>query len=266
MTVEFKGGHKDDPVTEVDRAVEAQVLERVKRDFPDHAVLGEEGTNHGAPGADLSGPSTRWTARPTSSTAGHLLLLDRVLWRGMPVVGPCFCAGVATAVPACTTRAGARRVSRAEPFRLEVTSLPVGSRVTSMPAGLTGVDGRRGRHQFGTARTLGSAAAELVLTAEGTFQVGVFHSLRIWDVAAGAALCREAARDVWTRPTAEGPGARSSTSAARPIARPAWTSCAAGTTGWRPASRACCRTCRRDLQRAQSPLAVARRMIFGKDD
>ena len=268
LTVEFKGGHKDDPVTEVDRAVEAQVLERVKRDFPDHAVLGEEGTSHGPAGADFV-----WAIDPLDGTTNFINGLGifccsiGVLWRGMPVVGAVFLRGGRHAVAGVHhARRGGGAFFEGEPFRFEVTSLPVGSRVTSMPAGLTGVDGRRGRHQFGTARTLGSAAAELVFTAEGTFQVGIFHSLRIWDVAAGAALCREAGADVWTRPDRGGPwrplkhlrGASDRAPSLDELR--GWNDwLAAGEPGLLPHLP-------RDLQRAQSPLAVARRMIFGKDD
>ena len=196
LNVEFKGGHKDDPVTEVDRAVEAQVLERVKRDFPDHAVLGEEGTNHGAAGADFV-----WAIDPLDGTTNFINGLGifccsiGVLWRGMPVVGAVFLpSGRHAAAGVYHARRGGGAFFEDEEFRFQVTSLPVGSRVSSVPAGLTGVDGRRGRHQFGTARTLGSCAAELVLTADGTFQVGVFHGLHIWDVAAGAALCQRGRR------------------------------------------------------------------------
>ena len=106
----------------------------------------------------------------------------------------------------------------------------------------------------------------MCFTAEGTFQVGVFHSLRIWDVAAGAALCREAGADVWTRPDRGGPwrplehlrGASDRAPSLDELR--GWNDwLAAGEPGLLPHLP-------RDLQRAQSPLAVARRMIFGKDD
>lgn len=268
LNVEFKAGNNDDPVTEVDRAVEAMVLDRVKADFPDHAVLGEEGTNHGAARADYV-----WAIDPLDGTTNFINGLGMfccsigVLWRGVPVAGALFLPGgrhVGSGV--YHARRGGGAFFEDERFVFRTPTLPVGSRISSMPAGLTGVDGRKGRHAFGTVRTLGSSAAELVLTAEGTFQVGVFHSLRIWDVAAGAAICQEAGAAVWVRRDGGQPW-RELRHFRGDMKRAPSLEELRGWNDWLAAGEpSLLPDLPRDLLRAQSPLAVAKRMIFGKDD
>jgi len=268
LNVEFKSGNNDDPVTEVDKAVEAQVLARVKADFPDHAVLGEEGTNHGAPGADFV-----WAIDPLDGTTNFINGLGifccsiGVLWRGAPVVGALFLPeGRHIGSGVYHSRRGGGAYFEDERFEFRTPTLPVGSRISSVPAGLTGVDGRKGRYAFGTVRTLGSSAAELVLTAEGTFQVGVFHSLRIWDVAAGAAICKESGAAVWVRrdggaPWEELQHFRGGLDRAPSLEElRGWNDwLAAGEPSLLPELP-------QSLQRAQSRRSVVKRMIFGKDD
>lgn len=268
IDVEFKDDHGHDPVTEVDRAVEALVLERVQRDFPDHAVLGEEGANHGRADADFV-----WAVDPLDGTTNFINGLSvfccsiGILWRGAPVVSALFLpSGRHTAAGVYHSRRGGGACFDGDRFHFQPPDLPPGSRISSVPAGMTGVDGPRGRHQFGTVRTLGSSAAELVLTAEGTFQVGIFHGLKIWDVAAGSALCLEAGADVWVRGRGSDPWRPLEHFRGGPDRAPslaelrAWNDgLAAGDPGLLPAMP-------RNLQREQSPIAVVKRLIFGKGD
>ena len=190
-----------------------------------------------------------------------------VLWRGAPVVSALFLPGGRhTAAGVYHSRRGGGARFEGERFEFHPPKLPLGSRISSVPAGMTGVDGPKGRHQFGTVRTLGSSAAELVLTAEGTFQAGVFHGLKIWDVAAGSALCLEAGATVWVRGDRRSPWRRLEHFRGGPDRAPsleelrAWNDgLAAGDPGMMPEMP-------RNLQREQSPLAVVKRMLLGKGD
>ncbi|MFC7553088.1 inositol monophosphatase family protein [Pseudoroseomonas wenyumeiae] len=56
-----------DPVSEVDRAVEAALRAEIEARFPDHQILGEEFANPPTTPAASPGPSTRWMAPPISS-------------------------------------------------------------------------------------------------------------------------------------------------------------------------------------------------------
>ena len=65
VAVEFKDEKQTDPVTETDRAIERLVGGELRAAFPDHGILGEEGTSEALAGEYLW-CSTRWTAPPTS--------------------------------------------------------------------------------------------------------------------------------------------------------------------------------------------------------
>lgn len=268
INVEFKDAHGHDPVTEVDRAVEALVLERVQRDFPEHAVLGEEGTNHGAAGSDFV-----WAIDPLDGTTNFINGLGifccsiGILWRGAPVASALFMPGGRHAAAGVYhSRRGGGAFFEGDRFRFQPPDLPLGSRISSVPAGMTGVDGPRGRHQFGTVRTLGSSAAELVLTAEGTFQVGVFHGLKIWDVVAGSALCLEAGADVWTRDSGSAPWHKLEHFRGAPDRAPSLDELRAWNDGLAAGAPDLLPEMPRNLHREQSPMAVIKRLVFGKGD
>ena len=69
------------------------------------------------------------------------------------------------------------------------------ARLNGVP-GDAGIANRLGGIGTGNKRTLGSIAAELVLTAEGTLQACLFSNPKIWDVAGGVALCLESENSV----------------------------------------------------------------------
>ena len=205
MEITFKDRRAHDPVTEVDHAVEALVREAVQARFPDHAFLGEEGADGGPPGADFV-----WIVDPLDGTSNFINGLPLfacsigVAWRGTPVVGAIFLPATRALEPGVYHgRAGGGVRFNGRPFQFETASLQSAARLSGMPGGTAGVSGPAGR-RFGVARTLGSIAAELVCTAEGTFQMAFFAGARVWDVAAGVVLCQEAGAAVWVR----GPGER----------------------------------------------------------
>jgi myo-inositol-1(or 4)-monophosphatase len=200
LNVQFKDDHKHDPVTEVDRAVEQLVRDGITQRFPTHGVLGEEGADTGPADADFI-----WVVDPLDGTTNFINGLATfacsigVLWRGVPVVGAIFLpttsrleSGVYHARFDGGMAFGDERIN----FRL--ADVGPGARLSAMPGGTSGVTGPKGR-RFGNARTLGSVAAELTLTAEGTMQMCLFSGAKIWDVAGGAALCMEAGASVYVK-------------------------------------------------------------------
>ena len=60
LTIEYKGDV--DLVTEADRASEKLIVERLRARWPEHGIVGEEGTRSG-PGADY-----RWYVDPLDGT------------------------------------------------------------------------------------------------------------------------------------------------------------------------------------------------------
>ena len=82
-----------DPVSEVDRAVEAMIRERLAERFPDHAILGEEQED-----APLTDAEYLWAIDPVDGTTNfvnHYPLFAAsigVLHEGVPVAGAVWCS------------------------------------------------------------------------------------------------------------------------------------------------------------------------------
>ena len=199
IEVEYKDEHRRDPVTKADREIEEYLARAVRERFPDHAVLGEEGSP-GEPAAEYL-----WVIDPVDGTSNFVYHLPffcvsiAVLHRRRPVVAAIFAPGPAElggGVYHARLGGGAflgdRLIKVASPEPKPVRGL------VSLPGfafGMFRMSGAFARSP-GDPRTLGSAALELALVAAGVLQYGLFGSLKIWDVAAGVLLVREAGGEV----------------------------------------------------------------------
>jgi myo-inositol-1(or 4)-monophosphatase len=191
LGVDFKGEGGTDPVTEVDRLVEARLGAAVAERFPDHALLGEEGADPQA--------NTRytWVVDPIDGTANYINRIPLfaisvgVLRDARPVVGV---VGLPLLGDVLHARAGggtwaggrplsASRAPRLHPGLIGASSRELAAEFEVEPA----VQGR-----LGDSRWLGSTAYELALLAQGSLDYGAFASAAVWDVAAGVTLVREA--------------------------------------------------------------------------
>ena len=196
LKVESKSKSRYDPVTAADRESEEYLRAAIRRDYPSHGVLGEEGE-------DLVGedPDFLWVLDPLDGTANFVNHLPffavsiGVLYRNQPVVAAIYAPtsellqeGVFHA------RLGGPAFLEDRPVTVAGNPLPEPSQLTSLP----GHYWRRMRFSGGVSRspgevrTLGSIALELALTACGTLQYAVFDFPKIWDVAAGVLLVKQA--------------------------------------------------------------------------
>ena len=70
IDVEFKDDHERDPVTAADKAAQEYLVAEISKRFPDHGILGEEGTKKRRSLRNwprtFSGCWIHWTAPPTS--------------------------------------------------------------------------------------------------------------------------------------------------------------------------------------------------------
>jgi myo-inositol-1(or 4)-monophosphatase len=85
--IDHKGGDRFDPVTDADRAAERAMRVMIEREFPDHAVLGEEfEEKHGDSGY-------QWVLDPIDGTRAFIAglptwgVLIALNYRGAPIVG-----------------------------------------------------------------------------------------------------------------------------------------------------------------------------------
>src|SRR5215212_1373480 len=199
--VEFKDKHQRDPVTAVDRAIEALVRSELRARFPGHGILGEEGTG------EAIGAEWLWVLDPIDGTANFAAGLPfyglslALLRDGAPVVG-CMLVPFWPGSPGGdilraslgngASIGGTRIRLERQPFR------PGGP--VAVPPGLQimfAVTGNLAKRP-GEARNLGSIVAELAMVATGGFQYAVFGGPKLWDVAAGMLIVREAGGEAFT--------------------------------------------------------------------
>jgi myo-inositol-1(or 4)-monophosphatase len=184
-----------DMVTEVDRASEALIVERILAARPDDGILGEEGSERdGSSGV-------RWVIDPLDGTTNYLYgfpayaVSIAVEVDGEPVVGVVYDAARDEAY-------WAARGSGAfcDGVRLQT------SRTTSLASALTGTGfgytaSRRERQvallapiltQVRDIRRAGSAALDLCSVARGRLDAYFEWGLQAWDMAAGRVIIEEA--------------------------------------------------------------------------
>ncbi|MEX2372640.1 MAG: inositol monophosphatase, partial [Dehalococcoidia bacterium] len=207
VQVEYKAGPADarrrsskapapdrDPVSEVDRAVETLLRERIGAAFPDHVIVGEENENHPAADAEYV-----WVVDPVDGTSNFVngfplfAVSIGVLRRGRPVAGAVWCATTHALGP------GVYHAHEGGPLLLD--GVPVTTeRATKVKRTLAAAPGGA---SAGTPlwdhRVTGSMAVEAAYVAAGVFAAAPFWVPKIWDVAAGVVLIRAAGREVWLR-------------------------------------------------------------------
>lgn len=187
------GGWLGDPVTVVDRRVEARIRAALAERFPGEPVLGEETD------ADPDvGDGPLWVVDPLDGTAnfasGLPLFGVSIAWlvAGYPAAGAVWCA----TGPAL--RPGVYHAHAGSPLRYD------GRKWQPLPApdrrGLAAEPGGQAEYTaWCDARHMGTAAVESALVAAGVFRIARFRAPRIWDVAAGAVLVRATGGEIWTR-------------------------------------------------------------------
>jgi histidinol-phosphatase len=183
------------PVTEADRAVEQMIVERLARDRPDDAVLGEEFGRH-----DAGSGSRRWIIDPIDGTKNYA--------RGVPVWATLLAleeegevvAGVVSA-PALGTRWSAARGGGAHRNGAPVSV----SRVSRVEDASLGYDSVRAFESVGRDREFLALARRCwrnrgfgdfwahMMVADGSIDIAVeVGGLKVWDLAAVQVIVEEA--------------------------------------------------------------------------
>jgi myo-inositol-1(or 4)-monophosphatase len=193
VSIEYKG--EADLVTEADRASEKLIVERIRKQWPDHDLVGEEGSRR------ETGSDFRWYVDPLDGTTNFA--------HGYPV----FCVSLALEYKAHRIAGVVYDPTRDEMFVAEkgagarVNNRPIHvSRTARLAEGLiaTGFPSHK-RHQNPNihfyhqitlrshgVRRAGSAALDLCYVACGRFDAFWEFKLNPWDTAAGVLVVEEA--------------------------------------------------------------------------
>jgi myo-inositol-1(or 4)-monophosphatase len=188
-----------DPVTEVDRAAERLIRERLATARPDDAFLGEEGD-------DVPGTSgVRWVIDPIDGTVNfvyglpHYSVSIAAELDGVVVAGVVLNVATGTEYTAHADTDGVVRSARdGLPIRVR-DDVPLGQRLISTgfgyDAGLRELQARalvRLIPQIRDIRRFASCALDLCLVAEGRLDGYVEEGVNLWDHAAGGLVAEGA--------------------------------------------------------------------------
>ena len=195
LQIAYKDGRAN-LVTVADRESQQAVTDVIRATFPDHAVVGEEGTT-GDPGTEHV-----WYVDPLDGTTNFA--------HGLPF----FCVSVALRSRGRTVAGAVYDPARDEMF---AASLGGGATVNGLPLRVSGIarldralvvaqaqsvdEGeirayaalvRRLMQAAGGVRSLGSPALTLCAIAAGRLEAYCEHAMDAWDIAAGQLILQEA--------------------------------------------------------------------------
>ncbi len=193
----------DTVVTQTDHAIQEQAVAAIVAQFPDHAIVAEE-SDHAVGCLDRTAARFVWVIDPLDGTRNYAAGMPcyatsiAVLDRGEPIVGVVYEHNLRRLYSA---RLGGGAYCDAQAIRA-VDSAVYHDHLVGVPSS---------KDDFAVAilrawaqtkglvfRSLGSAAMHLALVACGAMSATLSVQTKIWDIAAGALLVREAGGRITT--------------------------------------------------------------------
>ena len=210
LNIQWKG--VTDPVTEVDRACEALIVKGIRRAFPGHAIVGEEGGDQGP--AASQAPYT-WIIDPLDGTVNYshgspIFAVSIGVWEtgakavkgklydavhGRPLLGVVHAPILGETYSAERGRGAwlnGKRIrvsSQARPLQAVLAS---GFSYQARQSGENVREWMELLIRFQAIRRMGSAALDLAYVAAGRYDGFWEYGLKAWDVAAAGLLVEEA--------------------------------------------------------------------------
>lgn len=177
--IDVKEKSKNNYVTDIDVAVERRVIEILKKAYPDHSILAEES-------GETDSSSHQWIIDPIDGTMNFM--------HGFPH----FCISIALMVDGKVEqgviydpiRQDLFSATRGRGAQLNNAKIRVSTQHELDKALLASC--RRSEISCGAFRCTGSAALDLAYVAAGKLDGYFENNLKIWDMAAGALMVKEA--------------------------------------------------------------------------
>lgn len=195
--VTFKKG-SDDLVTQADRDGEQVIAEAIRRRYPDHGLIGEEGSR-------VAGDEFRWIADPIDGTTNFVhglpwFAVSLALARGDQIIVGVVYHPSGDELFVAERGAGAHLVDRERRARRLAVSKATAVNEALVGMGLPSGPERARQNpllsEFSSRtreiRIMGSAALHLADVAAGREEAFVEPHLSAWDIAAGILLVEEA--------------------------------------------------------------------------
>ncbi len=188
----------DTVVTTVDHAIQQRIVDAIRGEFPDHGIIAEESAALDEPLPDAAKARFVWVIDPLDGTRNFAAGLPcfataiAVLDRGEPIVGVIYEHNLGLLYSASTGEGAEcdgrpiRATADAE-YHDHLVGIP-----SSKDDFAVGVLRAWAPKKGVIFRSLGSASVHLALVASGSMSAALGIQAKIWDVAAGAVLVREA--------------------------------------------------------------------------
>jgi len=195
--VEIRGKQSFELVTDADLKSESEIVATIRNSFPDHAILGEEGTTAALDSEHL------WIVDPLDGTNNFahgidFFAISIAYYRaGQPMIGVVY-----RPIPehwwwaqaGCGAFEDGKRLAVSSSERLDQILIGVGffyDRGAMMEATLRAI-GDLFRQKIHGIRRFGAASLDLCLVASGSFGAFFEYELAPWDFAAGRLIVTEA--------------------------------------------------------------------------
>jgi len=188
----------DSVVTDADDAIQAHIVQRLSETYPDHAVLAEETPRRGCDHGDPTRARYVWVVDPLDATRNYASGLScfatsiAALEAGEPLIGVVYEHNLRHLYTAVV---GKGALLNGRPIR--VVEPPTShDHLIGIPSSKDELTVRVLRSWVAAKgfilRNLGAATLHLAMVASGALEAAYGKQSKIWDVAAGALLVREA--------------------------------------------------------------------------
>ena len=195
LRISYKDAKGRDPVTAADKEVQEYLSEQIKKRYPDHGIVGEEGDST----SDYL-PDIVWVLDPLDGTRNFMHGFPcyassiGIMFKGVPVAGAIFIPWP-NQDPGIVIHASNGNGCMVNEKALETPSIKEvdPNAIITLPGSFTGrfkFDGQFAS-KAGEPRMGGSIAYEMSLVALGITEYAVISGSHLWDVLAGIVLVNE---------------------------------------------------------------------------
>ena len=205
LNVEFKDAGNSDPVTLADTETQNYLTREIKKRFPSHGVLGEEGDKD-----EGECPAVLWVLDPLDGTKNFLNGLPffacsiGVIYKGIPVVGALYIPW-----PGSGDESGGIVIHASIGNGLKIDGIQnknnpqtnlKASGLLTLPGSFSGTfeNTKSFPSRMGELRMSGSIAYEMAMVSLGITQYAVISGAHLWDVAAALVTLKESGCSVRT--------------------------------------------------------------------
>lgn len=196
LRIEYKNDKKSDPVTEIDKQLQAKIINSLSNIVPSHNVLGEEEQEN----YNQSESDYLWIIDPLDGTTNYINNVPLfgssvgLMYKGTIIAGWIYIPWpnkkhglVLSAI------SGDGCQVNQSPIHNEPVEQTEANKLIGLPGFFLSNNKFTGpmNNTFGEPRGTGSIAYECCLCAMGSTQYSIFGSPKLWDVAGGIAIVKE---------------------------------------------------------------------------